>query len=242
MAYKVAKMRIRFFLSASLLTVGLLGMSMLLRSEEKRELPVENSVRPTVYELPVATIQGKGRPDKDYIAKHLKAAKRYGVGSIKDTAVMNSKIASGELINVMPDVGYVVGDMTHSYACLTPQALFVLRTIGLSFYEASGSGSYFTVSSLTRTEETQNQLRKRNTNAAKDESSHCYGVSFDISYIRFNGVREWNDKLTQKLEAILATMQKDGLIYVVRESKQSCFHITVRNVKLPNAESLAVNS
>jgi hypothetical protein len=71
-------------------------------------------------------------------------------------------------------------------------------------------------------------LRRRNTNAAKDESSHCYGVSFDISYIRYNGKREWDYERTQKLEAILAKMQEDGEIYVLKERKQSCFHISVR--------------
>lgn len=231
------KMRIRFFLSAVLITVGLLGMSMLLRSEEKPEVIVAET-RPGIYELPVEVVTGKGTPNKDLIDKHLKAARKYGVGSLKDTSAINIKLASGDLINVQKDKGYVVGDMTHSYPVLTPGTLYVLRTIGASFYEATGNGSYFTITSLTRTEETQNQLRKRNSNAAKDESSHCYGVSFDISFIRFNGVREWNDVLTRKLEAILATMQERGDIYVVRERKQSCFHITARTKDLPEEADL----
>lgn len=225
------KMRVRFFLSALLITVGLLGMSMLLRSEKVPETIVE--VRPGIYDLPVEIVKGKGSPAKDFIEKHLEAAHKFGVGSLKDTSAINAKLAAGELLLVQDDQGYIVGDMTHSYPVLTPGALYVLRTIGASFYVASGQGYSFTVSSLTRTEETQNQLRKRNSNAAKDESSHCYGVSFDISYIRYNGVREWNYELTKKLEAILATLQNEGKIYVVRENKQSCFHITARTKNIP---------
>ena len=140
-------------------------------------------------------------------------------------------IENEQLISVVSDCGYIVADMTHSYPYLTKDAILALRKIGASFYEASGDFSAFTVSSLTRTEMTQKKLRKRNSNASKRESSHTFGVSFDISYIRYNGVREWNYERTKALEGVLATMQKNGEIYVLKERNQSCFHITVREQK-----------
>ncbi len=221
--------RIRLFLSASLLTIGLFGLSVLLKSGKSGDAPtVVEPISPSVYSTPVNIVTGKGKPDKDFIAKHLESAKTLGVGSLADTSAIAKKFRNGELVEVLPDKGYVIGNMTHSYPYLTAEALLALRTIGASFYEATEDNSYFTVTSLTRTEHTQNLLRRRNTNAAKDESSHCYGVSFDISYIRYNGKREWDYERTQKLEAILAELQERGDIYVLKERKQSCFHVSVR--------------
>lgn len=220
------KTRIRFFVSAVLLSAGLVAMSMWQADEEPQTVSLE--AKSAVYQLPIEIISGKGKPKKDFIEKHLRAAKKYGTGSIKNDVSLKQKVAQGDLVEVLADEGYVLNDMTHSYPYLTKEALAILRTIGSSFYAASGTKSYFTVTSLTRTVETQNALRKRNSNAARDESSHCYGVSFDISYIRYDGKRAWNKKLTTALEGILATLQKQGKIYVVRENKQSCFHITVR--------------
>ena len=44
-------------------------------------------------------------------------------------------------------------------------------------------------------------------------------------------MREWNYERTKALEGVLATMQKNGEIYVLKERNQSCFHITIRNAK-----------
>ena len=221
--------RLRLFLSASLLTIGLLSLSVLLKSGKTADAPtIVEAINPSVYEVPVNIVTGKGKPSKDFIAKHLESAKKLGVGSLADTSSIKEMASAGELIKVVPDKGYTLSKMTHSYPYLTEEAVLVLRKIGASFYEATEDNSYFTVTSLTRTEHTQSLLRRRNTNAAKDESSHCYGVSFDISYIRYNGIREWDYERTQKLEAILAKMQDDGEIYVLKERNQSCFHISVR--------------
>ena len=228
--------RIKHFLSASILSMALIAMGILLKSEKPIDIEIaqgEINSNPleTVFDKPVAIVKGEGKLKKDYIGKHLNAAKLLGVGSLKDTSTIRGFVEKNRLIPVIPDKGYVLGDMTHSYPYLTEDAILVLRKIGVSFYQATKDHSSFTVSSLTRTEQTQKKLRRRNSNAAKDESSHCYGVSFDISYIRYNGVREWNYERTKTLEGILAAMQKNGEIYVLKERNQSCFHITVRTDK-----------
>ena len=223
------KSRFKYFISAILLAIGLLGLSLPLQSEKPKEPVIQEPAKLTVYELPITLVEASGKLSKDLIAKHLSAAKISGVGVLKDLSAISSKTKSETLIEVEPDKGYVIGNMTHSYPYLTPEALLTLRTIGASFHKASGDNSYFTVSSLTRTEHTQKKLRKRNSNAAKGVSTHCYGVSFDISYIRYNGVREWSYERTKALEGVLAAMQKSGKIYVLKERNQSCFHITVRS-------------
>jgi hypothetical protein len=74
----------------------------------------------------------------------------------------------------------------------------------------------------------QKRLMRKNRNATKKVSTHCYGVSFDISYVRFNGKRGYDFLLMRKLEKILLKRQKEGRIYVLREINSKCYHITVR--------------
>ena len=227
------RFRIKYFFTATLLSVSLIALSVFLKSETPLKEEVitqpEEVVQPTIYDESVAIIKGSGQPIRDYNHRHIHSAKAIGVGSLVDTSGMNKMVSQRKLIKVQPDKGYALAAMTHSYPFLTPDAVRVLRKIGASFYESSGDESFFTVTSLTRTEETQKKLRRRNSNAAKTESSHCYGVSFDISYIRYNGVREWHYERTKKLEGILAEMQRNGEIYVLKEKNQSCFHVSVRD-------------
>jgi len=231
----LVKHKVKYFITASMFTVGLLAMSILLKSETpfEEEVIAEAAliIAPTVYDEPITLVASKGKLRKDYYQKHIKVAKQIGVGSLKDTSAIQKFVQEKRLTSVVSDRGYILGDMTHSYPYLTEEAILVLRKIGASFYQSSGDCSAFTVSSLARTENTQKKLRKHNHNATKKESSHCYGVSFDISYIRYNGTREWSYERTKTLEGILATMQKNGEIYVLKERNQSCFHITVRNKK-----------
>jgi hypothetical protein len=74
----------------------------------------------------------------------------------------------------------------------------------------------------------QKKLYRRNRNATAGNSSHSYGVSFDISYIRFNGKKAFNYKAQKQLEAVLNYFQEINKIYVIKERKQNCYHITVR--------------
>ncbi len=175
--------------------------------------------------LPVAP---RGKLHKDYLLVHQMAANRSGVVVIKNEKELDSLVAQNKLELVEAGVGYTLEDMTHSYTYLTPDAKRTLEKIALSFYTYSGDSSTITITSLTRTEETQKKLSKYNRNATKKESTHTRGVSFDISYIRYNGQKDWNYELTQILEGILAAMQADDEIYVIKERKQNCFHITVK--------------
>ncbi len=183
------------------------------------------STSPEEVIVPVAP---RGKLHKDYLLVHQRAANRAGVVMIKDETQLEKLVAQNKLEIVEAGVGYTLEDMTHSFTYLTPKAKRALQKIALSFYTYSGDSSTITITSLTRTEETQQKLTRYNRNATREESTHTRGVSFDISYIRYNGQKDWNNELTEVLEGILAAMQADGDIYVIKERKQSCFHITAR--------------
>ena len=89
----------------------------------------------------------------------------------------------------------------------------------------------FTVTSVLRTEETVRQLRKTNVNSSEN-SCHCYGTTFDISYFTYSppqvGKEASVDKMRQILYQVAYDMKKQGRCYVKYEKQQTCLHITVR--------------
>ena len=137
-------------------------------------------------------------------------------------------LIKGVLVKVEDNPGFKVNKLLNSKPVLTKGAYVILKIIGLAFQEAAGTENYFVVTSLTRTLSDQKILTKHNINATKNISAHSYGASFDISYVRFNGKKEDNYILKTKLGEILSKLEKKGKIYVKKERKVACFHITSR--------------
>jgi hypothetical protein len=160
--------------------------------------------------------------------KHLYAAEYNGFGLIESENHFKNLIEEQKLVQVDKGAGYEVMDLTHSHPFITPYSKTILEELGLAFQELTDDESYFTLTSVTRTPEQQKSLRRRNRNATSGLSSHSYGVSFDVSYIRFNGKKSWNRKTQKKLEKILNEFQKSEKIFFIKERKQSCYHVTVR--------------
>lgn len=170
----------------------------------------------------------RGRVRKDYYSKHLDAAEMNGPSLISDENQLLQLIEKGNLVEATSGKGYEVEKLTHSHPYMTPEAKKVLEELGQTFEALAGEGSFFTVTSGTRTEEQQKKLTRRNRNATKGTSSHSHGVSFDISYIRFDGVKSWDYKKQKQLEKVLSYFQDEEKIFVIKERKQNCFHVTVR--------------
>lgn len=170
----------------------------------------------------------RGRLQKDAYDDHLLAAETNGVGLITDEDLLLDYVEKEALVEASSGVGYLVDKLTHSHPYLTPESKKVLEELGKTFQAQAGGESFFTVSSATRTMDQQKKLYRRNRNATTGNSSHSYGVSFDISYIRFNGKKAFNYKTQRQLETVLDYFQKMNKIYVIKERKQNCFHITVR--------------
>lgn len=159
---------------------------------------------------------------------HLDASKSFNVKILKTSGTVQKYIDNGKFHSVKKKGrGYRVQKLDYSRAWMVSKAYLSLEKIASRF--AKNTNSYFTVTSITRTLEDQCRLRKVNSNASLGISSHNYGNSFDISYVRFNGVHKSNPKLELALEKVLKYYADLGRIYYIKEKQQSCFHVTVRN-------------
>jgi hypothetical protein len=177
---------------------------------------------------PKELVSFSGRLKKDTYEEHLTAAGLKGLNLIQNEYELFQRVYAQTLVEANSGKGYRVDSLAYSFPYITPESKKVLEDLGKAYEAISGEGNFFTVSSVTRTEEQQKALKRRNRNATDGNSSHSFGVSFDISYIRFNGVRDWDAKAQKNLETVLNHFQQTGKIYVIKERRQSCYHVTVR--------------
>lgn len=160
---------------------------------------------------------------------HLDASKSFGVKLLSDTKTVHKYISNGKFHKIKKTgKGYQVQKLDYSRAWMVSKGKSMIEKMGARFSKET-KGHSFTVSSITRTLEDQCRLRKINSNAALGISSHNYGNSFDISYVRFNGILRNNPKMEAALEKVLKYYYDAGRIYYIKERQQSCYHITVRN-------------
>jgi len=132
---------------------------------------------------------------------------------------------------------YKVDELKHSVPFLVDDASKLLVDIGLNFRDSLLIKKLplykIIVTSVTRTQDDVNKLKRRNCNAIEN-SVHCYGTTFDISWRRFEkiGPEGKDDISADKLKFVLAEVLHDlrerNKCYIVHERKQACFHITVR--------------
>lgn len=163
---------------------------------------------------------------KPSYSDHVKSGEKHSI-LLETNQNIREEQRKGKLIKVKNNTGYKVAKLNHSKDVLVQPGYLILQEIGKRFHTKT-DGKYFTVTSLTRSVENQKRLTKFNHNATKNISSHSYGVSFDISYVRFNGVRGPNIALKKILWDILNDLENEKKIYVIHEKSQSCFHVTVR--------------
>jgi hypothetical protein len=160
---------------------------------------------------------------------HLDASKSFGIKLLEDSKAVQKYINNGKFHKIKKSgKGYHVQKLDYSRAWMVSKGKSMLEKIGARFSKET-KGHTFTVSSITRTLEDQCRLRRVNSNAALGISSHNYGNSFDISYVRFNNVLRYNPKMELALEKTLKYYYDLGKIYYIKERQQSCFHVTVKN-------------
>lgn len=140
------------------------------------------------------------------------------------------------LVKIEPNSYYDIEKLTHSVPYLVPKAAKLLEDMGKAFQDSLFNRGYnrghrFTVTSVLRTEESVRQLRKTNVNSTEN-SCHCYGTTFDISYFTYStpliGKTASVDKMRQILYQVAYDMKRQGRCYVKYEKQQTCLHITVR--------------
>lgn len=158
---------------------------------------------------------------------HLKTAKGFGLAALKNNAEVKKLVSKKKLSTTVCNKGCTINKLTYSKPYLVPKANKVLNEMAREFYLKSKST--FAVTSITRTMHDQKLLKAVNSNARDGVSSHNYGCSFDVSYIRFNNKKQENLRLEKKLFDVLCYFQNTGKIYFIKERWQKCYHVTVRS-------------
>lgn len=169
---------------------------------------------------------------------HLETAAEVGIKPIADRKAADS--LKEELEHIASNKWYVVDSLTYSIPYLVPRADALLTDIGRNFSDSLAAKglnpNQVIVTSVLRTRQDVKRLRRRNGNASEN-SAHCYGATFDISWKRFNKVEDPDgrplqnvapDTLKRVLAEVLRDLRQEGRCHVKYELKQACFHITAR--------------
>ena len=168
---------------------------------------------------------------KDYNTMTLDDAKRIGILPIENRDEARRKVRR---LNHITNTRYCKLDpMTHSMPYLADGATKLLKTIGKRFQKKLRKRGYRThriiATSMLRTRDDVNRLRKVNGNASKN-SAHMYATTFDLSYTRFNridteGKAVNNETMANILGEVLDDLRRDDRCRVIFEQNQHCFHI-----------------
>lgn len=167
---------------------------------------------------------------------HMGAAQAKGIKPMNER--QDTLIYKDRLIKLPQELDiYKIDKLTHSMPFVVDDAAQLIVRIGLNFRDSLQRKKlpiYKPIlTSLTRTQDDVRKLTKRNFNASEN-STHCYGTTFDISWRRFEkvGPKGSNDLSPDRLKYILAQVLHDLRVrdkcYIMHERKQACFHITVR--------------
>ncbi len=190
---------------------------------------------------------------KNLYPKHIYLAKLMNLNPI--TEENQEKYEKNQtLISIDSGNHYFFYNVPKEYRFLHQDFIFILNEIGERLnkkinYTQKNVRVKYSISSALRTLEYQTQLKGKNRNAIEN-STHSYGISFDIFYDEFwislnvpcNDIDKEICKkvkktgllvggyLRRQLQSILAEtlleLQKEKLLYVILEKNQRVFHIT----------------
>lgn len=123
-------------------------------------------------------------------AAHVAAARRNGIGPVRDSAHLAALVDQGDLVQ-LPDSSHwwVLRDLDRSVPYVTPGTRAALEEIGRRFHvrlDEHGLPPFrLDITSALRTSQQQSALRRRNSNASATTSSHEFGTTVDIAYLNF---------------------------------------------------------
>lgn len=177
-------------------------------------------------------VQSLSRQFADLNDEHLFFANSIGIKpicSLSDILLINKP-----LIEVLSCENFHVDKLRYSYPFLVDEAADLLNIIGSRFNkklaDQNGGNYKIKVTSLLRTNESINRLKRGNVNSTKN-SAHLYGTTFDIGYTKFyeaptNLIKHTDGDLKNLLAEVLLELHDEGKCLVKYEVKQGCFHIT----------------
>lgn len=169
----------------------------------------------------------------DVNEEHVKVASSIGLQHIPenhdDVPVLKGIVA------ISDNDCYVIDKLRYSVPYLTKGGAKELDRIARAFsdsLESKGFPAYkLVVTSMLRTEQDVRRLQRSGNPNATDNSAHCYGTTFDITYTRFFREEETDEfmqpyELTKVLAQVLRDEREAGRCLVKYERKEHCFHIT----------------
>lgn len=175
-------------------------------------------------------------PDTNQV--HLATALRIGAPECPDRDAAMS--ARDRYVYIGDSPYFDMETLTYSVPYLVPRAARLADEIGRNFLDSLASKGIpmhkLVVTSVLRTQEDVQRLRRRNGNAS-EKSCHLYGTTIDISYNHFRRVQDpdlppqtetYSGTLKAVLAEVLDDLRRQGACYVKYEYKQACFHITCR--------------
>lgn len=198
---------------------------------------VRNALSQTIPSVQVAYTGANINYSKifnDKQSRHIKAAKTVGLKKVPETRDDVYEM-SDFLEKVKNCRAYSLAKMDYSAPYLRPNAKTALEMIGMAFRDSLKSKELpdyrILVTSILRTRADVDKLQGANS-VAVNNSCHCYGTTFDISYEQFEPLSLFRsmsqDDLKKVLGEVLLDQMRDENIYVKHEISQSCFHITSR--------------
>ena len=169
--------------------------------------------------------------------RQLPAAKKraFKGAPLADRKSLQPVLESQRLVMVQSCPTYKIAPLTHSVPYLTPSAKMELDAIAADFSEKVKQEGLpecrLLVTSLLRTKEDIKDLKRINKNAVTN-SAHLYGTTFDISWRSFpctgKGRKADSDAYLRLLAEVLKDHRTSKKVYVKYETRETCFHITVR--------------
>lgn len=193
------------------------------------ESPVEENV-PLGSLLPCSCCKKTIRVPRNPYTSHQKAARSLPNSFfIKNESDIRYGLGVEKLVEVKDGRGYRIDRLKHSKAMLLPEVKALLEEMGNDYADAlegtDSEGTVFRVTSLTRTDQQQRKLARRNRNATRGASTHSYGASFDIAFMDRPNEKANCNRPTREIQKLLVRYQKEGRILIIPEG--GCMHITL---------------
>ncbi len=176
-----------------------------------------------------------GKLFADLNEEHLAMAKKVG---LREPPQMSAEIPGIKgLVKIESNDLYTVYSLSHSSPYLTRGAADELNAIARAFKDSldrKGLLEYrLVVSSILRSKDDVNKLRRSGNPNASANSAHCYGTTFDIAYTMYTRDNDEDCEsfmqpfeLTKVLGEVLLERKKAGKCLIKYETQEHCFHIT----------------
>ena len=205
--------------------------------EKEVKYTVESQVEEFVEEnvplgslLPCSCCKKTIRVPRNPYTRHQQAARNLPNSFfVKNDSDIRYGLSVDKLVEVKDGRGYRIDRLSHSKAMLLPEVKKLLEEMGNAYADAlegtDSEGTVFRVTSLTRTDEQQRKLARRNRNATKGASTHSYGASFDIAFMDRPNEKANCSRPTREIQKLLIKYQKEGRILIIPEG--GCMHITL---------------